>query len=503
MVRYYIKSGISKLGPFSMGSLHAMVKANQLQAIDMVSIDGISWIQARFIPDLFLGRSDIEGPIGAGYTNVVVGKYEVSDYFGVLKVLIPVCILMFLFGLFLGWINFSPDLKAIALVQETKDKLEAENTLLNESIRTTYFPKIDHQKEMDKTTAESEKSITSLQVELKKNSDSTINQLADLDGKRKKAVEEAKGFSKKFEALDEAILPFKELVVSLPDEPKLLELLTKLQNIPENDRNQAIINCLKALGELKGDEAQSLKFDYKDKRNRFTQSIAELIISWSFCVERLYSLSSIHKNTEACKSVMEDIRSGKDVLGRFMLEQFADLNKGEVLKLKIKSSMVGEVVKSKALVALEKAQGNASKVLEFLKTEFEGKPGVVAKQGTQVLQKKVNELIQDIAIKTRDEDPVRLEAHALQLETLSEVVKELVLLKAADKELGLTLKKYKFFVLFGDALGSKDLRAEFSKRTYDKAGNMSSRKPDDLKNHLESIAFSYQIVDIAGLVPVK
>lgn len=503
MVRYYIKSGISKLGPFSIDSLQSMVKAKQLQAIDLLSIDGKSWVQARFISGLFTGDSDVAGVITADFSNKAVKQYETPDFFTVLKFLIPACILMLLFGLFLGWINFTPDLKAIALVQETRDKLEVENNALRESIRTIYFPKVDHQKEIDKVLSESQEFIRKLQDELKNDKLNYDGAVSTFETKLKKAVDEAKDFSKKFEVIEEAIMPFKELVDSIPVEPKLLELLIKLQKIPEGDRSRALGDCLKALGELKGDEAQGLKIDYRFNKNRFNESIAELIISWASCIEQLHTLSTIHKNTEACKSVMDDIQLGKDLLGRFMLDQFSDLKRSEALKFKINTSLVGEEVKNKAIVSLEKAQKNASKVLEFLKMTSGGKPMSIPKQGIQASQKKVQELIKDIAIKTMDENPVRLELHALQLETLSEMVKELVLMKLADNDLGNDLKKYKFFAPFGEALGSKELRSGFSKKTYDKAGDMSSRKPDDLKKHLEVIAFNYQIVEIAGLLPGK
>lgn len=505
MVRYYIKNGISKLGPFSIDSLQSMAKANQLQAIDLLSIDGKSWIQARFVAGLFTGDSDVAGVITADFSNKAFKIYETIDFFMLLKFLVPACILMLLFGLFLGWINFTPDLKAIALVQETRDKLDVENSSLRESIRTIYFPKVDHQKEMDKVLSESQEITKKLQDELKNDKSKYDGAVLDFDTKLKKAVDEAKGFSKKLEVLEEAIMPFKELVDTVPAEPKLLELLIKLQKIPLGDRNGAVGDCLKALGELKGDEAQALKVDYKVGKNRFNESIAELIISWASCIECLHALSTIHKNTEACKSVMDDIRLGKDLVGKFMLDQFSDLKKSEIMKLKINISAVGEELKNKAIVALEKAQKNALKVLEFLKIESEANPMRIPRQGAQALalQKKAHELIQGIAFKTRDEIPVRLEVHALQLETLSEIVKELIFMKLADNQLGNDLKKYKFFVPFGEALRSKELRAEFFKKTYDKAGDMSSRKPEDLKKCLEAIAFNYQIVELSGLVSTK
>jgi len=115
MVRYFIKSGISKVGPFSIDSLQSMAKANQLQAIDLLAIDGKNWIQARFIPGLFSGDSDVAGVITADFNNKAVKKYDAPEFFTVLKVLIPACIVIFLFGLFLGWIIFAPAAKKICI----------------------------------------------------------------------------------------------------------------------------------------------------------------------------------------------------------------------------------------------------------------------------------------------------------------------------------------------------------------------------------------------------
>ena len=503
MVRYYIKNGISKVGPFSIDSLQSMAKANQLQAIDLLSIDGNNWAQARFIAGLFSNESDVPRVITPDFKNIATKQQESLGIFAILKILIPAVILMFLFGLFLGWINFTPDLKAIALVQENRDKLEVENKALSEAIRTIYFPKIDHQKEVDKISSESQTFIIKLQNELKNDKSNYDGSILGFQEKLKKAVDEAKDFSKKFEMIEEAIMPFKTLVDSLPDEPKLLELLTKLQKIPEGDRSQAVSNCLKALGELKGDVAQNIKFDYRINKNRFNESIAELVISWSFCIERLHALSTTHKNTEACINVMDDIKIGNDLIGKFMLEQFSDLKRTEAIKSKINRSLINDAVKKKALLTFETAQINATSVLEFLKIDAESKPKNKPKQSGQGLQKKAQELIQDIAIKTRDENPVRLEIHALQLELLSELVKDLVLIKACDKDLQNDLTKYKFFGPFGEALENKERRKDFTKTIYDKAVGMSSRKPEDLKKHLEAIAFNYQIVEISGLVLSK
>jgi hypothetical protein len=303
--------------------------------------------------------------------------------------------------------------------------------------------------------------------------------------------------------IEETIQPFKELVNSLPDEPKLLELLTRLQQIPQDDRSQAFGNCLNALGELKGDIAQFLKSDYKINRNRFNESIADLIISWSLSIQRLEALSTTHKNTEACKTVMDDLGSGKDLVGMFMLQQFADPNKSEMIKSKINSSIVADEIKTKALASFEKAQINADGVLKLLNKEAELKPKGKPKQIGQGLQKKAQDLIMDIALKSRDEVPVRYELHGLQLEALSEIVKDLVLMKAFDKDLENDLKKYKFFIPFGKTIESNELREEFSKKIYEKSGDMSSRRPDNLKKHLESIATNYQIIEIAELISGK
>jgi len=503
MVRYYIKSGISKVGPFSIDSLKSMAKANQLQAIDLLAIDGKNWIQARFIPGLFSGDSDVAGVITSDFNNKAVKKYDAPEFFTVLKVLIPACILIFLFGLFLGWIFFAPASKAFVLVQEDRDKLEVENNSLKETIRTVYLPKIDHQKEVDKISSESKDFINKLQNELKNDKFNYDGTVLGLQEKLKKTADETKEFSKKFEMIEERILPFKELVDSLPDEPKLLELLTRLQQVPQDDRNQAFGNCLSALGELKGDIAQSLKSDYKTKRNRFNESIAELIISWSLSIERLEALSTTHKNTEACKTVMDDLVAGKDLVGMFMLEQFAEPNKSEMIKNKINSSTVADEIKTKALASFEKAQINAKGVLDLLKIEAESKPKGKPKPIGQGLQKKAQDLIMDIALKSRDEVPVRYEMHGFQLETLSEMIKELVLTKAFDKDLENDLKKYKFFIPFGKTIESNELRKEFSKKVYEKSGDMSSRKPDDLKKHLEAIAINYQIIEIAGVISSK
>ncbi len=493
MDRYYIKSGNSKAGPFSQDALQSMAQAKQLQGSDLLSKDGKNWVQAGSISGLFNGADK-------------VAKARVSGAFGVftlLKFLIPACIFMFSFGFFLGWIKFTPDLKAIALVQETRDKYEAENNALTESIRTRYFLKTDHQKDLAKITDESNETIAKLQIELKKNLDFYNNNVIGFETKLKKAVIEAKDFSGKLAMLEEAILPFKDLVISLPEDPKLLDLLMKLQKTPEGDRSQAVVNCLKVLGESKGDVAQSLKFEYKANQNRFNESIAELIISWSLSIDRLYILSTTHKNTAACQSVMEDIGNGKDPIGKFMLEQLSDANKREGLKNKINASLVAEGVKNKALVALEKSQMNSTMVLELLNSENQGKPKVKPKQSVQGLQDNIQELIKEIALKTRDEDPLRFEMHALQLETLSEMVKGLALMTGDHKEVVNDLKKYKFFIPFGRALESKELRTEFARKTYEKLGVMSSRKPEDLKKHLESIAFNFQIVEISGLLLSK
>ena len=503
MVRYYIKSGISKVGPFSIDSLQSMAKANQLQAIDLLAIDGKNWIQARFIPGLFSGDSDVAGVITADFNNKAVKKYDSPEFFTVLKVLIPACIVIFLFGLFLGWIFFAPAAKTFALVQEDRDKLEVENKSLSEAIRTIYIPKIDHQKEVDKSSSESQAFINKLQNELKSDKFNYDGTVLGFQEKLKKAADESKEVSKKLEMIEEAIQPFKELVNSLPDEPKLLELLTRLQQIPQDDRSQAFGNCLNALGELKGDIAQFLKSDYKINRNRFNESIAELIISWSLSIQRLEALSTTHKNTEACKTVMDDLGSGKDLVGMFMLQQFADPNKSEMIKSKINSSIVADEIKRKALASLEKAQINAPGVLELLKKEAESKPKGKSKQSGQGLQKKAQDLIMDIALKSRDENPVRYELHGLQLEALSEMVKDLVLMKAFDKDLENDLKKYKFFIPFGKIIESNELREEFSKKVYEKSGDMSSRRPDNLKKHLESIATNYQIIEIAELISGK
>jgi hypothetical protein len=503
MVRYYIKSGISKVGPFSIDSLQSMAKANQLQAIDLLAIDGKNWIQARFIPGLFSGDSDVAGVITADFNNKAVKKYDAPEFFTVLKVLIPACIVIFLFGLFLGWIIFAQASKTFSLVQEDRDKLEVENKALSEAIRTIYIPKIDHQKEVDKSSSESKAFITKLQNDLKNDKFNYDGTVLGFKEKLKKAADESKEVSKKLEMIEEAIQPFKELVNSLPDEPKLLELLTRLQQIPQDDRSQAFGNCLNALGELKGDIAQFLKSDYKINRNRFNESIAELIISWSLSIQRLEALSTTHKNTEACKTVMDDLGSGKDLVGMFMLQQFADPNKSEMIKSKINSSIVADEIKRKALASLEKAQINAPGVLELLKKEAESKPKGKSKQSGQGLQKKAQDLIMDIALKSRDENPVRYELHGLQLEALSEMVKDLVLMKAFDKDLENDLKKYKFFIPFGKTIESNELREEFSKKVYEKSGDMSSRRPDNLKKHLESIATNYQIIEIAELISGK
>ena len=103
--------------------------------------------------------------------------------------------------------------------------------------------------------------------------------------------------------IEETIQPFKELVNSLPDEPKLLELLTRLQQIPQDDRSQAFGNCLNALGELKGDIAQFLKSDYKINRNRFNESIAELINS----IKRLESASFFSNEMRSEISILDAI----------------------------------------------------------------------------------------------------------------------------------------------------------------------------------------------------
>ena len=503
MVRYYIKSGISKVGPFSIDSIQSMAKANQLQAIDLLAIDGKNWIQARFIPGLFSGDSDVAGVITSDFNNKAVKKYDAPEFFTVLKVLIPASVLIFLFGLFLGWITFAPASRAFALVQEDRDKLDLENKAFSEAIRTIYVPKIDHQKEIDKVGLESQALINKLQNELKSDKSNYNETVLGYQEKLKKTADETKEFSKKLVMIEETILPFRELVDSLPDEPKLLELLTRLQQVPQDDRSQAFGNCLNALGELKGDIAQFLKSDYKINRNRFNESIAELIISWSLSIQRLEALSTTHKNTEACKTVMDDLVAGKDLVGMFMLEQFADLNKSEMIKSKINSSTVADEIKMKALASFEKSQINATGVLEFLKMEAESKPNNKLKQSGLGFKKKAQDLIMDIALKARDEVPVRYEMHGFQLETLSEMVKELVLMKAFDKDLENDLKKYKFFIPFGKTIESNELRKEFSKKVYEKLGDMSSRRPDDLKKHLESIATNYQIIEIAGLISDK
>jgi hypothetical protein len=200
---------------------------------------------------------------------------------------------------------------------------------------------------------------------------------------------------------------------------------------------------------------------------------------------------------------MDDLGSGKDLVGMFMLQQFADPNKSEMIKSKINSSIVADEIKRKALASLEKAQINAPGVLELLKKEAESKPKGKSKQSGQGLQKKAQDLIMDIALKSRDENPVRYELHGLQLEALSEMVKDLVLMKAFDKDLENDLKKYKFFIPFGKIIESNELREEFSKKVYEKSGDMSSRRPDNLKKHLESIATNYQIIEIAELISGK
>lgn len=186
-----------------------------------------------------------------------------------------------------------------------------------------------------------------------------------------------------------------------------------------------------------------------------------------------------------------------------MLEQFSDLKRTEAIKSKINRSLINDALKKKALLAFETAQINAISVLEFLKIDAESKPKNKPKQSGQGLKKKAQELIQDIAIKTRNENPVRLDIHAQQLELLSELVKDLVLIKACDKDLQNDLTKYKFFGPFGEARENKERRKDFTKTIYDKAVGMSSRTPEDLKKHLEAIAFNYQIVAISGLVLSK
>ena len=134
---------------------------------------------------------------------------------------------------------------------------------------------------------------------------------------------------------------------------------------------------------------------------------------------------------------------------------------------------------------------------------YKRQPKSKSKQSGQGLQKKAQDLIMDIALKSRDEVPVRYELHGLQLEALSEMVKDLVLMKAFDKDLENDLKKYKFFIPFGKTIESNELREEFSKKIYEKSGDMSSRRPDNLKKHLESIATNYQIIEIAELISGK
>ena len=100
MVRYYIKSGISKVGPFSIDSLQSMAKANQLQAIDLLSIDGNNWAQARFIAGLFSNESDVPRVITPDFKNIATKQQESLGIFAILKILIPAVILMFLFAIF-------------------------------------------------------------------------------------------------------------------------------------------------------------------------------------------------------------------------------------------------------------------------------------------------------------------------------------------------------------------------------------------------------------------
>jgi len=503
MIRYYVKDGISKLGPFSLSSLASMRDAKQIDPNDNVSIDGKTWIQARFIPGLFDGFSELQKVLNEPVINAATPP-SIPAFGLFIKLLVGATILALLFGLFLGWVSFSPDHKSIANLKDNFANLEGKHTSLEENLRNKYIPKEFHQVEVAKISDEGNKKNEDLQAELKKSKNMFSSSMDDVEAKLKKAVMEVKNYSGKLDEIEMLILPFKELIASLPDNPNLNEMLVRLQKVPLAERGLVIDDCLKVLASLNLTDAQRLRTEYKFLKSKNTDSIPEIILNWGICVSNLHLLATEHKNTEASKGLMNEIKTGIDLVGLFMLRQLSDPNKIELMNDKIKNSKSNEKIKEKATNSLSDAQKNAK--------DFETALGIEAsklipKNETKTtmvsLLKKIQDSQNNLFEKTKNEDPVQIERYSIELENLSELVMELAFqysAKVNPMDVKNDLSKYKIFIHYAKQMETKDLREEFVKKVNESIGGTDRRKPEDLRRYLEKVAFNMQIAELAGFI---
>jgi hypothetical protein len=127
MSKYYVKLGNEKTGPFEFKTLLSMANAGHLKPVDMVSITGTEWKQARFIPDLF--QADIPETIEKS-ARLLPGKISLeslSNPEAFKKTFVFVVGGLLLVGFVVGWgINLPSNLSYYKL-QSNFDEIWNEN----------------------------------------------------------------------------------------------------------------------------------------------------------------------------------------------------------------------------------------------------------------------------------------------------------------------------------------------------------------------------------------
>ena len=509
MSKYYVKLGNEKTGPFEFKTLLSMANAGHLKPMDMVSITGTEWKQARFIPDLF--QADIPETIEKS-ARLLPGKISLeslSNPEAFKKTFVFVVGGLLLVGFVVGWGINLPSNLSYSKLQGNFDEIWNEN----QNLRKEYagaLKKSDYDKALKSEKERYEKILADSNSENQARLKDVNEKLLELQKKHETLIADSKVFADKAMELEKKLEPIKELALKIQENDALKVLLQKLQETPEEELAGNIKEFQKIMANRDMARASELRTTYRTLKNQVSDSFADTLIRWEQITSILASLAKHHKLTNPATTTLEDLKTAKDLQGLFILRTLANDSKKQLLKDLLENSKPNDEKKMAALAALENATKNT---LEFLNA-IDQDPNLFATTPIFKDVGKAPDLILDEISKAlflvnqqfEMEEPKKIENHLDSIEKVNPKIIEFIFKYSEEiqmDKLGNNLKKYPVYPALNLALEEPEKIAALIEKIPKSKGVFSLLPKEQLMKRLNQLRSDFEIVRISGVFSKK
>lgn len=505
MSSYFVKLGNSKTGPFQFPVLKSMADAGTILPLDLVSLDGSDWRQARFIPELFSQEALLQLNSQERTLPAKAPLDQEGDLLRLKKTIWIAAGTALVFGLTLGWGIMAPSQSRFSKLETQVETLQAEN----DKLRRDFSGSITREEHSRLSTQQSEL-FSQQEKDLKDSLATARESLSKANASHLQAMnrlrEEAKVFVEKANELEKTIDPVKDLVARLKDDPQLQELMQKIQKVPGDELETTYKELQKTLAQRQAARAVELRQEYRTFKGAGPGDFSDTLARWNRTTRALLSLSRDHKFSAAATTTLEDLKNSKDLDGLFILRTLANETRVKHLQDLQDNSPEEAEKKAAGKLALGEAVQNTVLILKGMDLDpamFIAAP-VIAKPGMEprILLEEIRKKLFEVHRVFDNEEPKRVENHLEGLEKVSALATK-VIHKYADtghfKELQNDLNKYKAYPLLNAELTGVMKKQEMLAKLQKSTKSLGRLPKDQLIKRLDQLYHEMEIARIAGV----